>query len=61
MNLGKIVLETDSPYLRLPLMRRDQPTPFFTFHVANRVAEIKNVPSILVAAITTRTANLFYE
>ncbi|MEL6190880.1 MAG: TatD family hydrolase [Bacteroidota bacterium] len=60
-----IVLETDSPYLPPIPHRKDKPRrneSSYTHYVAEKVAELKNLPLDEVAEVTNMNAeNLFYE
>lgn len=62
--LDRVLLETDAPYLLprdlspMPKTRRNEPG--FLTHIANRVAELMEVPvAVLTAAATANTERLF--
>lgn len=56
LDLAHLVLETDSPYLSpVPFRGKRNETPYLV-HVAERIAQIKNIPADKVAAITTANA-----
>ena len=58
--LNKIMLETDSPYLSPKPFRGKQNEPKNLLHIAEKIAEIKEISLKEVAASTTETAlNLF--
>lgn len=56
VDLKHIVLETDSPYLA-PVPRRGKPNESsYLIHIANKVAEIYNLPVEEIAKITTENS-----
>ena len=58
--LNRMLLETDSPYLKPPAMKGEINTPLGVKYVAKKVAEIKNISLEQVASLTTKNAqNLF--
>jgi TatD DNase family protein len=59
--LDRIVVETDSPYLAPEPNRGDRNEPAFVRHVADALAQIKDVPIQEVEAATTRNAHTIYE
>ena len=59
--LDQIVVETDSPYLSPEPNRGDRNEPAYVRHVAERLAEIKDLPLDRVAEVTTRNARAIYE
>jgi TatD DNase family protein len=59
--LDRIVVETDSPYLAPEPNRGDRNEPAFVRHVADALAQIKDVPIQEVEAATTRNARTIYE
>ncbi|WP_263809239.1 TatD family hydrolase [Salinibacter sp.] len=59
--LDHIVVETDSPYLAPEPNRGDRNEPAYVRHVAERLAEIKDLPLETVAEVTTRNARAIYE
>lgn len=54
--LDRILLETDSPYLTPPAAGVERNEPIFVKHVAEKIAEIKQVPFEEVARQTTENA-----
>ncbi len=59
--LGKLVLETDSPYLT-PVPFRGKPnTPAYTYYVAEEIAKLRNMPVEEIIDITTENAERFFE
>jgi TatD DNase family protein len=62
INLEKVVLETDSPYLAPTPHRSKRNSPLYIPHIAGKIAEIKNITADDVKLITTRNAlNLFVQ
>ena len=59
--LEHMVIETDSPYLAPEPHRGDRNEPAYVRHVAERLAEVKDVPVEQVAEVTTRNARAIYE
>ncbi len=59
--LERIVVETDSPYLAPEPNRGDRNEPAYVRHVAERLAEIKDVPIEEVEQVTTENARALYE
>jgi TatD DNase family protein len=59
--LDRIVVETDSPYLAPEPHRGNRNEPSYVRDVAERLAEIKNVPVAEVEEVTTRNARAIYE
>ena len=59
--LEHIVVETDSPYLAPEPHRGDRNEPAYVRHVAERLAEVKDVPVEQVAEVTTQNARAIYE
>lgn len=55
-----IVLETDAPYLSPVPYRGKKNEPAFIVEVAKKLAEIKNLPLLEVAAITTKNAKKIF-
>ena len=55
------MIETDSPYLAPAPHRGDRNEPAYVRHVAERLAEVKDVPVEQVAEVTTRNARAIYE
>lgn len=64
--LGKILIETDCPYLIPPLARRSpqgeggRNEPVFVKYIAENIAEIKNLDFEKVAEITTQNAKTLF-
>ncbi len=59
--LEHIVIETDSPYLAPEPHRGDRNEPAYVRHVAERLAEVKDVPVERVEEVTTHNARVIYE
>jgi TatD DNase family protein len=59
--LEHMVIETDSPYLAPEPHRGDRNEPAYVRHVAERLAEVKDVPVEQVAEVTTQNARAIYE
>lgn len=59
--LEHIVVETDSPYLAPEPNRGDRNEPAYVRHVAERLADIKDLPLETVAEVTTQNARAIYE
>lgn len=59
--LEHIVLETDSPYLAPVPNRGKRNTPAYVKFVAEKIAEIKNIPLSEVERITTENAKRVYR
>lgn len=60
VNLKNIVLETDSPYLAPSPFRGKRNKPSYIYHIANRVAELKDCEITEVAQVTTENSkNIF--
>jgi TatD DNase family protein len=59
--LDQIVIETDSPYLAPEPHRGDRNEPAYVRHVAEHLAEIKDVPVEKVEEVTTKNAQVIYE
>jgi len=58
--LNRILLETDSPYLKLPQFKEKFNNPLAVKYIAERVAEIKHLTFDKVAQVTTEnTKSLF--
>jgi TatD DNase family protein len=56
IDLEKVVLETDSPYLAPTPHRGKRNSPLYIPHIARKIAEIKNITPDDVKLITTRNA-----
>jgi TatD DNase family protein len=62
IDLGKLVLETDSPYLAPTPHRGKRNSPLFIPLIANKIGEIKKLSPEEVKLITTKNAiNLFVQ
>ncbi len=60
--LETLVLETDAPYLTPVPYRGKRNQSAYLLYVAQKIAEIKNIPVETVAEVTSRTAeNLFFK
>lgn len=59
--LERVVVETDSPYLAPEPHRGDRNEPAYVRHVAERLAQVKEVPVREVERITTENARAIYE
>jgi TatD DNase family protein len=58
--LDRIMLETDSPYIAVEGKRKGPGEPAYTFDIAKKIAEIKDVPIDEVIRITTENAEKFF-
>lgn len=56
LDLDRIVLETDSPYLTPVPFRGSRNEPAYIPYICNRIAELKGVTALEVAAATTAAA-----
>jgi TatD DNase family protein len=61
IDLEKLVLETDSPYLSPTPYRGKRNSPLHIPHIANKIAEIKNIPLEDIKLITTRNALTLFD
>lgn len=59
--IEQIVVETDSPYLAPVPNRGDRNEPAYVRHVADRLAQVKNLPIAEVERITTENAARIYD
>lgn len=59
--LEHIVVETDSPYLAPEPNRGDRNEPAYVRHVAERLAEVKDLPIAEVERVTTENARAIYN
>ncbi len=59
--LDHIVVETDSPYLAPEPNRGDRNEPSYVRHVADTLAQVKDVPVKEVEAVTTANARAIYD
>ena len=57
IDLSRMVLETDSPYLAPTPYRGKRNSPIYLGHIAQRIADLKECSIEEVAKITTKTAN----
>lgn len=57
----RMLVETDCPYLAPPDLRLKRNEPIYVKQVAERMAEIKNIPAGEVAAITTKNARELFN
>jgi TatD DNase family protein len=55
-----VLIETDAPYLTPHPFRGRRNEPGYVVHVADKIAELKNLPVSEIAAITTNNANRFF-
>ena len=60
INLDRIVLETDAPYLSPMPFRGKRNEPSYLKYVAEKLAAIKNIPVEDIAAITTANAKKLF-
>lgn len=61
IDLSKIVLETDAPYLAPNPHRGKRNDPEYLLLIAKKIAEIKNISVEEVASITTKNAEEFFS
>ena len=61
IDLSRIVIETDSPYLTPVPFRGKRNEPIYVKYVAEKIAEIKNIPVEEVIRITTENAKRIYN
>lgn len=61
IDLEKLVLETDSPYLAPTPYRGKRNSPLYIPHIANRIAEIKQISLDEIKLITTRNALTLFD
>ncbi|WP_341788784.1 MULTISPECIES: TatD family hydrolase [unclassified Rickettsia] len=59
--LDRLLIETDAPYLAPTPMRGKQNEPAFVRYVAEKVAELKNIPSKEVANATTNNFKTLFS
>jgi TatD DNase family protein len=59
--LDRMLIETDCPYLAPVPRRGERNEPAFVRHVAEKIAEIKDLPLEAVAFVTRTNAYRFYE
>lgn len=61
MPLDKLLIETDSPYLSPDPFRGKRNEPANVFYIAQKIAEIRNMPIEDIGEITTNNAKLLYR
>ena len=61
IDLSRIVIETDSPYLTPSPFRGKRNEPVYVKYVAEKIAEIKNISVEEVIRITTENAKKIYN
>ena len=61
IDLEKIMLETDCPFLTPEPFRGKRNEPIYVKYIAKRIAEIKNLTEERVAEITTANARKFFK
>ena len=59
--LEDIILETDSPWLTPTPHRGKRNEPSYLIYIADKIAQIKNVPVELVKEVTTQNANKLFN
>lgn len=59
--LGKIVLETDAPFLPIQAMRGKQNSPHFIADIASYIADLRGITAEEVADQTTQTAKALFK
>ena len=59
--LNRILLETDSPYLKPPQLKGEINTPFGVVPVAEKIAQIKKIDLEKVAEETTKNAKILFN
>lgn len=59
--MDKMLIETDSPYLSPEPLRGKRNDPRNVKYVANKIAEVKNIPLKEVAEITYKNANTIFD
>lgn len=60
IDLSKLVIETDSPYLTPTPFRGKRNEPIYTEYVVRKIAEIKDIPVEEVLRVTTENAKKIY-
>ena len=60
IDLEHIILETDSPYLAPTPFRGKRNEPYYLANIAQKIAEIKNIPIEEVARITTNNCKALF-
>jgi TatD DNase family protein len=61
IDLNHIVLETDSPYLAPVPKRGKRNESAYIIHIAQKLAEIKNISINEVASVTTKNAEQLFK
>ena len=61
IDISKLVIETDSPYLTPVPFRGKRNEPIYVKYVAEKIAELKNIPVEEVIKITTENAKKIYN
>ncbi|NND77728.1 MAG: TatD family hydrolase [Flavobacteriales bacterium] len=61
VDLSHLVLETDAPYLTPIPFRGKRNETSYTYHVAQKLAEIYNIPITEVGELTTKNAHEIFE
>ena len=61
IGLANIVLETDAPYLAPVPFRGKRNEPVYLVKIAEKIAEVLNIPLQEVANVTTRNANAVFN
>ena len=61
VSLDKMMVETDSPYLSPKPFRGKQNEPAYVLHVAEKIAELKEISLEEVAESTTKTAHQLFK
>jgi len=59
--LERILIETDCPYLTPPKFEKERNEPIGVKYVAEKIAEIKNIPSAKIVEITTQNAKQLFD
>ena len=59
--LGKMMVETDSPYLTPNPFRGKKNQPAYVLHVAEKIAQLKDIDLEEVAESTTKTAYSLFK
>ena len=61
IDLNKILLETDSPWLAPQEMRGQRNEPAFLLFTARKIAELKKIPFVELAEATTKSAKEIFQ
>ena len=61
IDLNKILLETDSPWLAPQKMRGQRNEPAFLPFIARKIAELKKIPLVELAKVTTKSAKEIFQ